>query len=78
MRDQIAGRMERKTRARDSNECTEITMFHALPLKFVFDRIVSYAMHGAGAMVFVNLMRIPCFGRRMTIGRASIIWPGAN
>jgi|SRR5580700_5690528 hypothetical protein len=53
-------------------------MFHALQLKFVSDRIASYAMHGAGAMVLVNVMRIPCFGRRMTIGRASIIWPGAN
>jgi hypothetical protein len=38
----------------------------------------SYATHGAGAMLLVNIMRIPCFGRRMTIGRASIIWPGAN
>jgi hypothetical protein len=38
----------------------------------------SYAVHGAGAMVLVNVMQIPCFGRRMTIGRASIIWPGAN
>jgi hypothetical protein len=42
------------------------------------ERIASYAMQRAGAMVFVNLMRIPCFGRRMTIGRASIVWPGAN
>ena len=42
------------------------------------DRIAIYAVHGAGAMVLVNVMRIPCFGRRMTIGRASIIWPGAN
>ena len=55
-----------------------VSMFHALQLKFVSDRIVPYAMHGAGAMVLVNVMRIPCFGRRMTIGRASIIWPGAN
>ena len=38
----------------------------------------SYATHGAGVMVFVNVMRIPCFGRRMTIGRASIVCPGAN
>ena len=53
-------------------------MFHALQLMFVFSRIASYATHGAGAMVLVNVMRIPCFGRRMTIGRASIIWPGAN
>jgi hypothetical protein len=37
-----------------------------------------YAMHGARAMVLVNVMRIPCFGRRMTIGRASIVWPGAS
>jgi hypothetical protein len=56
----------------------EPAQFHALQLKFVSGRIVSYAMHGAGAMVLVNVMRIPCFGRRMTIGRASIIWPGAN
>jgi hypothetical protein len=55
-----------------------VSMFHALQLKFVSDRIASYAMHGAGATVLVNVMRIPCFGRRMTIGRASIIWPGAN
>jgi hypothetical protein len=38
----------------------------------------SYATHGVGAMVLVNVMRIPFFGRRMTIGRASIIWPAAN
>ncbi len=37
-----------------------------------------YATHGAGATILVNVMRIPCFGRRITIGRASIIWPGAN
>ena len=30
------------------------------------------------AMVLVNVMRIPCLGRRMTIGRASIVWPGAS
>jgi hypothetical protein len=55
-----------------------VSMFHALQLKFVSDRIASYAMHGTCAMVLVKVMRIPCFGRRMTIGRASIIWPGAN
>ena len=53
-------------------------MFHALQLKFVSDRNASYAVHEAGATVLVNVMRIPCFGRRMTIGRASIICPGAN
>ena len=41
-------------------------------------RIASHAMHGAGATVWVNIMRIPCLGRRITIGRASIVWPGAN
>jgi hypothetical protein len=55
-----------------------VSMFHALQLKFVSDRIASYAMHGADAMVLVNVMRIPCFGRRMIIGRASISWPGAS
>jgi hypothetical protein len=35
--------------------------------------IVPHATHGAEAMVLVNVIRIPCFGRRMTIGRASII-----
>ena len=55
-----------------------VSMFHALQLNFFIDRIASYAMHGAGAMTLVNVMRIPCFGRRMTIGRASIIWPGAS
>jgi len=40
--------------------------------------IASYATHGAGAMVWVNIMRIPSFGRRITIGRASILWPGAS
>jgi hypothetical protein len=55
-----------------------VSMFHALQLKFVSGRIGSYAMQVAGAMVLVNVMRIPCFGRRMTIGRGSIIWPGAN
>ena len=24
----------------------------------------------------VKLMQIPCFGRRITIGRASMVWPG--
>jgi hypothetical protein len=57
---------------------TNVSMLHALQLKFVSDRIASYAMQGAGAMVLVNVMRIPCFGRRMTIGRASIVWPGAS
>ena len=46
--------------------------------KLVSDRIASYAMQEADAMVFVKVMRIPCFGRRMTIGRASISWPGAS
>jgi hypothetical protein len=31
---------------------------------------------GAGKIRMVKVMRIPCFGRRMTIGRASIVWPG--
>jgi hypothetical protein len=69
-------RLGTKTRARDANKCC--LNVHALQLKCVSDRIASYAMHGAGATVLVNIMRIPCFGRRMTIGRASIIWPGAN
>ena len=43
-----------------------------------FQPSASHATHGAGAMVLVNVMRIPCFGRRMTIGRASIVCPGAN
>jgi len=45
-----------------------------------FDELLSrgLAMHLADATVFVNVMRIPCFGRRMTIGRASISWPGAS
>jgi hypothetical protein len=43
-----------------------------------FRPITSHAMQGAGVVVFVNVMRIPCLGRRMTIGRASIDWPGAN
>jgi hypothetical protein len=38
----------------------------------------SYAMHRAGAMVLVNVMRIPCFGRSMTIGRGSMVWPGVS
>ncbi len=42
------------------------------------DSAASFAMRGAEATVFVNVMRIPCFGRRMTMGRASIVWPGAN
>jgi hypothetical protein len=36
-------------------------------------RITSYAIHEADVMVLVNVIRIPCFGRRMTIGRASIV-----
>jgi len=47
--------------------------FCAYNFRFSPDR--AYAMHGAGAMVLVNIMRIPCFGRRITIGRASIVWP---
>jgi hypothetical protein len=42
------------------------------------DTAASDAMREADAMVLVNVMRIPCFGRRMTIGRASIVWPGAS
>jgi hypothetical protein len=49
-----------------------------LQVKFVSDWLASYAMHEADAIVLVNVMRIPCFGRRMTIGRASITWPGAS
>jgi len=26
----------------------------------------------------VKVIRIPCFGRRMTIGRGSIVWPGVS
>ena len=55
-----------------------MSMILALQLKFGSQRITSYAMQRAGVMVLVNVMRIPCFGRRMTIGRASIVWPGAN
>jgi hypothetical protein len=58
------------------NETNTVSMLHALQRKFVSDRIASYAMQGA--TVLVNVMRIPCFGRRMTIGRASIVWPGAS
>ena len=28
------------------------------------------------AIAWMKDMRIPCFGRRITIGRASIVWPG--
>jgi hypothetical protein len=38
----------------------------------------SYATQEEGVTALVNIIRIPCFGRRMTIGRASIVWPGAN
>src|ERR1700747_2538831 len=55
-----------------------VSIFHALHLNFVSDRIASYAMHGAGAIVLVNVMRIPCVGRIITIGRTSIRWPGAS
>jgi hypothetical protein len=44
---------------------------HALHVRF--GRIAAYAMHGAVEMVLVNVMRIPCFGLRITIGRASIV-----
>jgi hypothetical protein len=68
-----------RVRATAITDCgTMRAAFHTLQLKFGSDRIASYAMHGAGAMVLVNVMRIPCFGRRMTIGRASISWPGAS
>ena len=48
------------------------SMFSALQLKSIPARSASHATHGVGAMVLVNVMRIPCFGRKMTIGRASI------
>jgi hypothetical protein len=69
-------RLGTKTPARDSNKCC--LNVSRITTQVRCDRIASYAMHGAGATVLVNVMRIPCFGRRMTIGRASIIWPGAN
>jgi hypothetical protein len=50
----------------------------AEPLKLASYRIASCAMQRADAIVFLNVMRIPCFGRRMTIGRASIVWSGAS
>jgi hypothetical protein len=62
------------------NACSKAASacFTPYKLKFVSERIASYAIHEAGATVLVNFMRIPCFGRRMTIGRASMIWSGAN
>ena len=33
---------------------------------------------GLGVIASVKFMRIPCFGRRMTIGRASMVWPGTS
>jgi hypothetical protein len=51
---------------------------YAVSLKLVSYRTASCAMQRAGAMVLVKVMRIPSFGRRMTIGRASILWPGAS
>lgn len=30
------------------------------------------------AMALVKVMWIPCFGCRMTLGRASIVWPGTS
>src|SRR5580698_9703354 len=33
---------------------------------------------GSCAIALVKVMRIPCFGCRMTIGRVSIVWPGAS
>jgi hypothetical protein len=33
---------------------------------------------GLGVVAPVKFMRIPCFGSRMTIGRASIVWPGTS
>jgi transposase InsO family protein len=70
--------LQQKSKFDDFLEEFNHLLFHGLQLKFVSDRIASYAMHGVDAAVLVNVMRIPCLGRRMTIGRASIIWPGAN
>ena len=67
-----------KGRLQEGAGADVVVSFCALQLKFVRARIASYATQGAGAVVLVNVMRIPCFGRRITIGRASIIWPGAN
>jgi hypothetical protein len=58
------------------NNCRPMSC--ASQLKSVPAGIASYATHGAGVMILVNVMRIPCFGRRMTIGRASMVCPGAN
>src|SRR5580700_10295279 len=33
---------------------------------------------GLGVVASLKFMRIPCFGSRMTIGRASIVWPGTS
>jgi hypothetical protein len=67
-----------KGRLQEGADADIVVSFCALQLKFVPTRMASYATQGAGAVVLVNVMRIPCFGRRITIGRASIIWPGAN
>jgi hypothetical protein len=67
-----------KGRLREGADADIVGSFCTLQLKFVPARIASYATQGAGALVLANVMRIPCFGRRITIGRASIIWPGAN
>lgn len=33
---------------------------------------------GSCAITLVKVMRIPCLGRSITIGRASIVWPGVS
>jgi len=36
------------------------------------------ARHRSGAIVLVKDILIPCFGRKMTMGRASMVWPGVR
>ena len=46
------------------------SLFGCESLDYFYTEVV---MRGAEATVLVNVMRIPCFGRRITIGRASIV-----
>ncbi len=52
--------------------------FQALRVKCDSEGRLSCARRGAGATALVKVMRIPYLGRRMTMGRASMLWPGAS
>jgi hypothetical protein len=69
--------VERRSRPKPlpmtSNKCNRKTHDVTIRAYHRLDGVV--ASCGSCVVTLVKAMRIPCFGRRMTIGRASIVWP---